>query len=290
MVAADGKKRTYLLLIMNNAEVRSLAGMPGSFAEITARTARWRWASRAASTRCGRSEAAAGRADQGRAERVPGHDRHRHARHGHPPGLSAGRRTCSGHRRKAVEGEVRRRHGHRPVAMGYMLSGARSGRHRRRGDHQLQQRRLDVAQRGLHEVPHRCAQAGRRLREAARRIFDADGGGHGRLGRCHPGIRARGDRAAADAVVARRRPSRNGSRRSGIAGSLDTGSGRPRSASTSTTTDRKMEYFLAMGTRVRSEQCFDGGSQELRITTTSRPTRLRTRVACRCRSPGSARS
>ena len=38
MLAADGKKRNYLLLIMNNAEVRSLSGMPGSVAEITARS------------------------------------------------------------------------------------------------------------------------------------------------------------------------------------------------------------------------------------------------------------
>ena len=37
MLAADGKKRVYLLMIMNNAEIRSLAGMPGSVAEITAK-------------------------------------------------------------------------------------------------------------------------------------------------------------------------------------------------------------------------------------------------------------
>ena len=32
----------------------------------------------------------------------------------------------------------------------------------------------------------------------------------------------------------------------------------------------KMAYYLTMGTRVRSEQCFDNDSQELRITTTLR--------------------
>ena len=36
MIGGDGTKRKYLLLIMNNAEVRSLVGMPGSFAVITA--------------------------------------------------------------------------------------------------------------------------------------------------------------------------------------------------------------------------------------------------------------
>jgi hypothetical protein len=37
MLGADGPTRRYLMLVMNNAEVRSLGGMPGSMAVITAR-------------------------------------------------------------------------------------------------------------------------------------------------------------------------------------------------------------------------------------------------------------
>lgn len=37
MLGADGRTRRYLMLVMNNAEVRSLAGMPGSMASISAR-------------------------------------------------------------------------------------------------------------------------------------------------------------------------------------------------------------------------------------------------------------
>lgn len=40
MLGADGSERRYLLLFMNNAEVRSLGGMPGSVAEITAKNGR----------------------------------------------------------------------------------------------------------------------------------------------------------------------------------------------------------------------------------------------------------
>lgn len=37
MLGADGKTRRYLMLVLNNAEVRSLSGMPGSVAVITTR-------------------------------------------------------------------------------------------------------------------------------------------------------------------------------------------------------------------------------------------------------------
>lgn len=40
MLGAEGPTRRYLMLVMNNAEVRSLAGMPGSMAVITARRGR----------------------------------------------------------------------------------------------------------------------------------------------------------------------------------------------------------------------------------------------------------
>lgn len=36
MLAADGKPRHYLLMVLNNAEVRSLVGMPGSYADLEA--------------------------------------------------------------------------------------------------------------------------------------------------------------------------------------------------------------------------------------------------------------
>jgi hypothetical protein len=37
MLASDGKTRHYLLLILNNSEIRSLVGMPGSFADLEAK-------------------------------------------------------------------------------------------------------------------------------------------------------------------------------------------------------------------------------------------------------------
>ncbi|TXL62280.1 DUF4012 domain-containing protein [Aeromicrobium terrae] len=37
MLATDGKKRTYLLMVLNNAEVRAIGGMPGSVAVLTAK-------------------------------------------------------------------------------------------------------------------------------------------------------------------------------------------------------------------------------------------------------------
>ena len=42
MLGADGKRRTYLLMVNNNAEVRSIGGMPGSIAVIAARNGRIR--------------------------------------------------------------------------------------------------------------------------------------------------------------------------------------------------------------------------------------------------------
>jgi hypothetical protein len=37
MLASDGKTRHYLLMVLNNAEVRSLVGMPGSYSELEAK-------------------------------------------------------------------------------------------------------------------------------------------------------------------------------------------------------------------------------------------------------------
>lgn len=37
MLAADGKTRHYLLLVLNNSEIRSLVGMPGSYADLEAK-------------------------------------------------------------------------------------------------------------------------------------------------------------------------------------------------------------------------------------------------------------
>ena len=92
MVGGDGTKRKYLLLIMNNAEVRSLSGMPGSFAVITAKDGRLKMGEQGGILDVRPLAKPPPGAKLSKDEKLVFQtlDRHGHPEHGHPPGLSRG--------------------------------------------------------------------------------------------------------------------------------------------------------------------------------------------------------
>ena len=135
MMAADGAKRNYLLLIMNNAEVRSLGGMFGSIAEITARGGKVEMEEQGGIDEVMPLKKPPIELTESE-QRVLQSQSPGHPRHGPDPPFSADRRDRRSYRRKAVERALRRRHGGRPRGHELHAQCARPRRRRRRGDHQ----------------------------------------------------------------------------------------------------------------------------------------------------------
>ena len=267
MVGGDGTKRKYLLLIMNNAEVRSLAGMPGSFAEITAKDGRLKMGEQGGiQDVLPLSKPPAG-AKLSKDEKLVfqtsiATDIRDTAIHPDFPRTAELAAAIVGKRwKEKYDGVI----AVDPVTLGYMLVGIGPGRRRRRRDAQQPRTPSRRCSTGCtSSTPPTPRQAGRRLRERRATHLRRDGGGIGQQRDRHPGSRAWGDRATAHAVVAPRRRAEADSRPVGSPDRSTSAVVVLRSACMSTTTaPRRWSTTSAMNTSVRSEQCFDGGSQEL---------------------------
>ena len=182
MVGGDGTKRKYLLLIMNNAEVRSLAGMPGSFSVITAQGGKLKMGKQGGilDVRTAVQATPRGEAHQGREAPVPEHDRSRHPGHGHPSRTSREPLSSPPPSRQAVEADVRRRHRGRPRD-----AGLHAQRHRIRSTSATamtlnSQNAVQQLLNGVYfKYPIDLLKQDAVFENAARRIFDATVAGPG---------------------------------------------------------------------------------------------------------------
>lgn len=268
MLAADGRKRVYLLLIMNNAEVRSLAGMPGSVAEITTRSGK---------LRMGRQ---GGILDVRPLKKAP--DRLTKAeRRVFPSSVATDVRdtTAVPHFPRAGEiaaAVVGKRWKERydgviavdPVAMGYMLEGLGPvdiGE----GESLTSANAVATLLNGVYlKYPTDPPKQDEVFETAARRIFDAIVDGQGDSVSV---VRAlvRGVSERRIMLWSRHEVEQKRIQSGFLSGSLETGNGRTQvGIFVNDGAGGKMEYYLGMETSVRSEQCFDDDAQELRVTTT----------------------
>jgi hypothetical protein len=268
MLAADGKKRVYLLLIMNNAEIRSLSGMPGSIAEITSRAGKMKMEEQGgiqevlplkkppveltkAESRVFPSSVATDIRDTAAVPHFP--------RAAELAAAVVGKRW-----KEKYDGVI----AVDPVAMGYMLAGLGPVD---LGDGQRLTSSNAVATllNGVYvKYPTNPAKQDEVFETAAKRIFDAMVDGQGDSVSV---VRAlvRGVAERRIMLWSRDKVEQDRIQRGFLSGSLETGSDRPQVGMfVNDGAGGKMEYYLAMSTRVRSEQCFDDDAQELKVTTT----------------------
>ncbi len=207
MVGVDGTKRKYLLLVMNNAEVRSLAGMPGSFAVINAKDGKLKMGEQGGIQEVLPLSKPPAGAKLSKDEKLVfqtsiATDIRDTAIHPDFPRTAELAAAIVGKRWKdKYDGVI----AIDPVTLGYLLVGIGPVDVGDGVTLNATQRRPGDAQRGVPEVPHGPRQAGRRLRERRAPHLQRDGGGIGQQRDRHPRPRARGDRATAHAVVAPRR-------------------------------------------------------------------------------------
>ena len=268
MLAADGEKRQYLLLIMNNAEVRSLGGMFGSVAEITAKGGKVEMGEQGgildvrplkkppielteSEQRVLQSSVATDIRDTAAVPHFP--------RAGELAAAIVGKRW-----EERYDGVI----AVDPVAMSYMLDALGPVGV---GDKVIINSSNAVATL-LNGVYTRYPTDGERQDEvfelAARRIFDSLTGGRGDS---VAAIRAlvRGVSERRIMLWSRDQAEQERIQSGYLSGSLKNGIGRPQvGVFVNDGSGSKMEFYLTMGTRVRSLRCFDNGSQELRVTTT----------------------
>jgi hypothetical protein len=270
MLAADGEKRNYLLLIMNNAEVRSLGGMFGSIAEITARGGKVKMEEQGGiedvlplkkspieltetERRVLQSTVTTDIRDTGLIPHFP--------RAAELAAAIVGKRW-----KERYDGVI----AVDPVAMSYMLNALGPVNV---GDGETINSTNAVATllNGVYvKYPTNVVRQDEIFELAARRIFDSLTGGRGDS---VSAIRAlvRGVDERRIMVWSRDRTEQKRIQSGFLSGSLETGSGRPQvGVFVNDGAGSKMEFYLTMGTRVRSERCFDNESQELRVTTTLR--------------------
>ena len=268
MLGADGKKRKFLLLILNNAEVRSLVGMPGSFAVITTKNGKLTMGRQGASQDVGllRKPALKLTKDEKLVfQSTIATDPRDTAIHPDFPRAAELAAAVVGKRWKAkYDGVI----GVDPVSLGYLLFGLGAVDV---GD--------DITLTGDNAVatllngvylkyPTNSEKQDQVFENAARRIFNAVTSGRGSSQTVI--------RALVRAVSERRLFlwSRDGTEQKrilsgGISGALDTGNGRPQvGVYVNDHGSSKMSYYLQMKTVLRSETCLDGDAQELRMTTT----------------------
>lgn len=268
MLGADGTKRTYLLLILNNAEVRSLVGMPGSVAVLTAEDGTLEMGEQGGISDVKPLKKAAAKLTED--ERIVfqssiATDMRDTAIHPDFPRVAELAAAVVGKRWKdEYDGVV----AIDPVAMGYMLGGLGPVNV---GD-DLTINSTNAVSTLLNRVyvryPTDPIKQDDVFETAARRIFDATVEG---TGDSVSVIRAlvRGVSERRVMLWSRDDAEQKRIRRSGVANTLDSGSGRPQiGVFVNDNGATKMEYYLRMGTRLRSEECLDGGTQRLRVTTT----------------------
>ena len=270
MLARDGQRRSYLLLIMNNAEVRSLAGMPGSVAVLTAKDGRLRMGRQGGIADVPPHAKPPARAKLSKDEKLVfqssvATDIRDTAIHPDFPRAAQIAAAVVGKRwNKPFDGAIALD----PVTLGYLLEGLGPIDV---GDNVTLNNRNAVSTllNGIYlKYPNRPARQDDVFEKAARRIFNAivDGTGNSQAV----------VKALVRSVTERRLMlwSRDDTEQelvqnSGISGAIDTGSGRPDvGIYVNDNGSTKMEYYLGMNTTLQAERCLDGGAQELRATTT----------------------
>lgn len=268
MLAGDGTKRSYLLLIMNNAEVRSLAGMPGSVAVITAKNGKLKMGMQGGihDVRPLHKPAIKLTKDERAVfQSTIATDMRNTAMNPDFPRAAELAAAVVGKRwKEQYDGVV----AIDPVGMAYMLGGLGA---------------VDIGD-GFTINPNNAVatllnaiyikhptdvdKQDDLFETAARRIFDATVAGTGdSVAVIRALVRGVTERRlmlwSRDATEQKRIQS------SGISGALEPGNGRPQvGIYVNDHGSTKMEFYLGMRTSLRSQRCLDGGAQELRTTTT----------------------
>ena len=268
MLAVDGKKRSYLLLIMNNAEVRSLAGMPGSVAVITAKNGKLKMGEQGGihDVRPLKRPAIKLTKDERAVfQSTIATDMRNTAMHPDFPRAAELAAAVVGKRwKEKYDGVV----AIDPVGMAYMLGGLGPvdiGD----GFTLTVNNAVSTLLNAIYvKYPTDIDKQDDLFEVAARRIFNATVAG---TGDSVAVIRAlvRGVTERRLMLWSRDATEQKRIQTSGISGALDPGTGRPQvGIYVNDHGSTKMEYYLAMRTALRSQRCLEGGAQELRTTTT----------------------
>ncbi len=268
MLAADGKKRNYLLLIMNNAEVRALGGMFGSVAEITAKSGKVKMEEQGGildvlplkkpPTKLSPSERRV-------LQSTVATDIRDTAAVPHFPRAAELAAAIVGKRwKERYDGVI----AVDPIAMSYML-GALGPVDVGEGETINRTNAVATLLNGVYlKYPTDAERQDEVFELAARRIFDSLTGGRGDS---VAAIRAlvRGVTERRIMLWSRNQAEQKRIQSGYLSGSLETAGDRPQvDVLVNDGSGSKMEFYLTMGTRVRALQCFANGSQELRVTTT----------------------
>jgi hypothetical protein len=268
MLGADGKERKYLLLILNNAEVRSLVGMPGSFAVIKTKNGKLEMGRQGSGQDVGLRKKAVLKLTKDERLVFPSTiatDARDTAAH---PDFPRAAQLAAGVVGKKWKDEYDGVIGVDPVTMGYMLSGLGSVKV---GDGLTINGRNAVGTllNGVYlRYPTSPKKQDDVFKVAARRIFNAMVGGKGNS---QTVIRALVQGVSQRRLMLWSRDDAEQKRilSSGIANHFDNGSARPQvGVYVNDAGSTKMQFYLGMSTKVRSVKCLDGGGQEIRTTTT----------------------
>jgi hypothetical protein len=268
MLGADGKKRTYLLLILNNAEVRSLVGMPGSYAVITAQNGKIKMGRQGSGQDVGllKKPVVKLTEDEKRVfqSSVAIDPRDTAAIPDFPRAAELAASIVGTKWKEKFDGVI----GVDPITMAYMLRGLGPINV---GDNVTINSRnaVQTLLNGVYlKYPKDPGKQDDVFKAAARRIFNATVSGKGKS---QTVIRAlvQGTTERRLMLWSRHDDLQKQILTSGIANALDRQNGRPQvGVYVDDAGSTKMQFYLGMRTTVRSEKCLDGDAQELRVTTT----------------------
>ena len=270
MVGADGTKRKYLLMIMNNAEVRSLAGMPGSIAAITAEDGKLKMGRQGGildALPLKKSPRGSALTEDERLifPKAIGTDLRDTAIHPDFPRAAALASAVVGKRwQTEFDGVI----AVDPVTLGYMLNGLGPVNVGYGFTLNANNAVSTLLNQVYMKYPTDNLKHDDIFEAAAKRIFDATVAG---TGNSVSVIRAlvRGVSERRLMLWSRVQAEQSRIETSGIAGTFVNDSGRPQvDVYVNDYGSAKLSFFLTMGTKVRSQQCLSGDAQELRVTTT----------------------
>jgi hypothetical protein len=278
MIGADGKERKYLLLILNNAEVRSLVGMPGSYAVIKAKNGKIEMGRQGSGQDVGLLKNPALKLTKDEKlvfQSTIATDPRDTAIHPDFPRAAELAASVVGTRWKdEYDGVI----GVDPVTMGYLLAGLGPIEVAKGMTINGRNAVGTLLNRVYLTYPRSPQKQDEVFKIAARRIFNAMVGGRGSS---QTVIRAlvRGVSERRLMLWSRDDEEQERLLDSGIANTIDTRTGRPQvGVYVNDNGSTKMQFYLGMSTKVRSVQCLDGDGQELRTTTTlvsNTPTNVR---------------
>ena len=268
MLGADGRKRKYLLLILNNAEIRSLAGMPGSIAVIRTKNGTVKMGKQGSIQDVlplSKPPIKLTRDEKLVFQSSVATDMRDTAIHPDFPRAAELAAAVVGKRWKnTYDGVI----GVDPVTLGYLLRGLGSvdvGD----GITLTANNAVRTLLNGVYVTyPTNAAKQDLVFENAARRIFNAMTSGRGSS---QTVIRAlvRGVSERRLFVWSRDPTDQKRILGGGISGALNPANGRPQvGVYLNDHGSSKMSYYLQSKTVLRSETCLDGGAQELRATTT----------------------